>query len=97
MLASHNAELSIENKEAANQTMDLCDLNEALKTIKKEEINAFLSNITHTQMKAMFLGSNMHVMMQTLEEDDGSCLHHGLSVMNTYTKMTTGASELWSW
>ena len=24
-------------------------------------------------------------------EDDGSCLPHGLSVMNTYTKMTTGS------
>ena len=27
--------------------------------------------------------------MQTLEEGDGSCLPHSLSVMNTYTEMTT--------
>ena len=40
-------------------------------------------------MKTMFLGSNMHMMMQTLEEADGSCLPHDLTVMNTYTKMTT--------
>ena len=37
----------------------------------------------------MFLGSNLHVMMQALEERDGSCLPHWLSVMNTYTEMAT--------
>ena len=40
-------------------------------------------------MKMMFLGSNMHMMMQMLEEDAGSGLPHSLSVMNAYTKMTT--------
>ena len=30
--------------------------------IKKEEIEAFLSKIIHTQTKTIFLGSNMHVM-----------------------------------
>ena len=39
----------------------------------------------------MFLSSNMHVMIQTLEEGDGPCLPHSLSIMNTYTKMTTGS------
>ena len=28
-------------------------------------------------------------MMQALKEDDGPCLSHSLSVMNTYTKLTT--------
>ena len=38
----------------------------------------------------MCLGSNMHVMMQDLEEGNGSPLPHGLSILNTCTKMTTG-------
>ena len=42
----------------------------------------------------MFLGSNMHVMMQTLEDGDGPCLPHGLSIMNTYTEMTTGSKQV---
>ena len=37
----------------------------------------------------MFVGSNMHTMMQSWEGGDGPCLPHGLSVMNTYTEMTT--------
>ena len=61
---------------------------------KKEEIDAFPSKITHTQTKTMFLGSNMHVMMQTLEERDGSCLPHGLNIMNTYTDMATGSKQV---
>ena len=34
------------------------------------------------------------MMMQTLEGDDGPCLPNGLSVMNTYTKMTTGTNQV---
>ena len=33
----------------------------------------------------------MHVMMQTLERGDGPHVPHSLSVMNAYTKMTTGS------
>ena len=33
----------------------------------------------------------MHVMIQTLEGGVGPCLPHDLSVMNTYTQMTTGS------
>ena len=33
----------------------------------------------------------MHMMMQTLEEGAGPWLPHSLSVMNTYSKMTTGS------
>ena len=39
----------------------------------------------------MVLGNNMHMMMQALEEGDGSHLSHGLSIMNTYTEMATGS------
>ena len=81
----------MESKEAANQTMDLTDLNEAVKTMWKEEIDAFLSKIIHAWTKIMFLGSNMHKMMQTSEKEGGSCLPQSLSVMDTYTKMTTGS------
>ena len=42
----------------------------------------------------MFLGSNFHVMTQGLEEEDGSCLPHGLSIMNTYTKMATETKQV---
>ena len=58
---------------------------------KKEEISDFSSKIIHAHTKTMFLGSNMHVMMQTLEEGDGPCLPHSLSIMNTYPGMTTGS------
>ena len=52
---------------------------------------SFLSKVIHGQTKTMLLGNNMHVMMQTLKGGDGSCLPHGLSVMNTYTEVTTGS------
>ena len=42
----------------------------------------------------MFVGSKVHVMMQTLEVGDRPCLPHGLSVMNTYTKMTTESKQV---
>ena len=42
----------------------------------------------------MFLSSKMHMMMQTLEDNEGSCLPHSLSVMNTYTEMTTGSKQV---
>ena len=40
----------------------------------------------------MHLGNGMHVMMQTLKGGDGPCLPHSLSVINTYTKVTTGSN-----
>ena len=63
---------------------------------KKEEIDGFSSKIMHAQTKTMFLGNNLHVMVQALEDGDGSCLPHRLSIMNAYTEMATG-SEYWSW
>ena len=97
LLVCCQAELSIRSEMAANQTMDLTDLNEADKIIKKEEIEAFSSKMIHTQTKTISLSSNMHMMMQTLEGGDGTGLPHGLSVINTYTEMTTGSSKLQSW
>ena len=35
----------------------------------------------------------MHIMMQSLEGFDG-CLPHSMSVMNTYTEMTTGSKRV---
>ena len=74
-----------------NCTMDLTNLNEAVRMTKKEEINAFSSRIIHGQTEAMLLGSNMLVMIQALEEGYGPHLPHGLSVMNTYTEMVMGS------
>ena len=48
LLECHQAKLSIRSEMAVNQTTGLCDLNEAVKTIKKEEIEASSSKIIHT-------------------------------------------------
>ena len=72
---------------AANETMGLTNVNKAVKMIKKEEIEVLIQDHTCPN-KDHILGSNMHVMMQTLEGGDGPCLPHGLSVMNVYTEMT---------
>ena len=70
--------------------MDQNDLNEAVKTTKREEIDAFHQR-SYTRKQSMFLGSNMHVRMQTLEEEeDGNCFPPSLSIMNTYTEMSMG-------
>ena len=65
LLACCQAELSVRSETAMNQTMGLTDLNKAVKMIKKEETEVFLSKIIHAQTKTIFLGTNMHVMMQT--------------------------------
>ena len=72
-----------------SHTGDLNDLNEAVKMTKKEEIDAFSSKIIHAWTKTTFLDSNIHVMMLALEEGNGSHLPHGLSIINTCTKMAT--------
>ena len=45
-------------------------------------------------MKNYFLGRNIHVMTQSLKGDDGPHLHHGLSVVNTYTKLISGSKQV---
>ena len=74
--------------------MDLTDLNEAVKMMKMEEIDAFSSKIIHSQIKTMLLGNNMHVMIQTLKGVDGPHLPPSLSVVNTYTKVTTQSRQV---
>ena len=76
------------------QTMDPTNLNEAVKMMKTEEIDAFLSKIIHSLIKIMLLGNNMHVMMQTLKGGDGLDLSSGLSVVNVYTKVSTGSRQV---
>ena len=94
LLACHWAELSIESETAANWTMDLTNLNRAVKMIKKEGICAFLSKIIYAQLKTTCLGSNMHVMMKALGEGNGSHLLHRLNILSTYTEMTTGNKQV---
>ena len=69
-------------------------MNEIVKMIKSEEVGLFLSKIIHAQTEIMFLGSNKHLMMQTLEDGDRPHLPPGLSVMNIYTEMTTGSKHI---
>ena len=87
LLACHQAELSIRCEATADETVDPTDLNEAVKTTKREKIDAFSSQIIHSQIKALLLGNNMHVLVQTLKGDDGLCLPHSLSAMNIYNTL----------
>ena len=75
--------------------MDPTDLKEAVKTTKKEEIDAFSSKIIHGKMKTMLLGNNMHVITQVTKGGNEPHLPHSLSVVNTYTKVISGANKLW--
>ena len=45
-------------------------------------------------MKTLLLGNNGHVMTQSLKGGDGSHLPHGLSVVNTYTKVISGSKQV---
>ena len=62
LLACHQAEISIKRKTAASHTRGLTNLNKAVKTTKKGEIDAFSSKIMHAYTKTMFLGGNLHMM-----------------------------------
>ena len=57
-----------------NQPVDPANLNEMVKTTKKEELDTFSSKIIHGQMKTLLLGNNIHVMTQSLKGGDGSLL-----------------------
>ena len=90
LLACWLAELLVKEEVAMHQTVDQTDLKEVVKTIKREEVDAFSSKIIHCQMKTVLLRSNMHVMTQVLKEGDRPHLPHGLSVVNTYNKVISG-------
>ena len=85
------AELLIQRETVANQTVEPTNLNGAVKMTKKEEVGAFLSKIMLGQMKILLLGSNMHVMTQSLKGGDGTLLSYGLSVVNMYTEVISGS------
>ena len=71
--------------------MDATNLNEAVKTMKMEEIDAFSSKTIHGWIKTMLFGNDMHVRTHSLKGDDGPHLPPCLSVVNAYTKVTTGS------
>ena len=87
-------ELSLKDNTIASPIPDLTDLNEAMKTMKQEEIEALLSKIIHAHTRTVLLGNNMYVMTQAPEKGEELCLSHGLSVANAYTEMTTGSKHV---
>ena len=72
-------ELSLESNTTTNLIHHLTDLDEAVKTMKWEEIGTFSSKIVHSHTKSVLLGDNMYIMTQAQ------------SMANTYTEMTTGS------
>ena len=91
LLAHHLVELSVKINATAPPTVVPTNLNEVVKTTKREEIDAFSSKIIHSQMKTLLLESDMHVMTQTLRGGKGPHLSHGLIMVNMYTKVPTGS------
>ena len=61
---------------------------------KREEVDTFLSKIIYGWIKILLLGNNMQVMIQPLKGGDGHHLPHGLSVVNTYTKVISGSKHV---
>ena len=94
LLAGCQAELSLKNDSTASPMPDLTDLNEAVKTMKWEEIEAFSSKIVHGYIKMVLLGNNMYVMTQAPEKGKEPCLPHGLSMANTFTEIITGSRHV---
>ena len=94
LLARHQAELSLKDDTTASQTSGPTDLNEFLKTMKQEEIKAFSSKIVHGHTKMVLLGNNLYIMTQAPGKREEPCLLHGLSMVNTYTEMTTGSRHI---
>ena len=94
LLAGGQAEHSLKNDITASETPGLTDLNEAAKTAKWEDIEAFSSKILHGHMKTVLLGNNMYVMTKGPEMGEEPCLSHGLSMVNTYTEMTSASRHI---
>ena len=91
LLAGHWAELVLNNGTTANQNPSLTYLNEAVKTMIQEETEAFSSKIVRGHTKTVLLGNNMYVMTQAPGKGEEPCFPHDLSMVNTYTEMTTGS------
>ena len=89
LLAGHQVELSLKNNTTARPIPDPTNLNEAVKMLKWEEIEAFSSQILHDHTKTVLWGNDMYVMTQAPEKGEEPCLPHSLCMANTYTEMTT--------
>ena len=87
LLAGHQVELSLKNNTTASQIPGLIDVNQAVKPMKLEEIEAFLSKIVH----GTWLGNNMYVMTQAPGRERNPVCLMTLSMVTTYTEMTTGS------
>ena len=61
--------------------------------MKREEIDAFSWKVIYAWLRTMCLDSGMHVMMQGLEGNN-TYWPHRLSMLNTYTEMTTGLKQV---
>ena len=94
LLAECHAELSLKNDTANNQSPGLTNLDKAVKTMKWKEIEPFSSKIVHGHTKTVLLGNNMYIMMQAPEKGEEPCLMHGLSMVDTYTEITTGSRHV---
>ena len=56
-----------------------------------KKVDALSSKIIHDQMKTLLLGNSMHVRTQSLKGVVEPYVPHGLSVVNTYTKVISGS------
>ena len=59
LLTGHQAELSLKNVTTTRSIPDPTDLNEAVETMKLEEVVAFLSQIVHGCTKTVLWGNNI--------------------------------------
>ena len=94
LLACWQVELSIKKKATMHQIVNLTDLNEVVKMTKKEEVDVFLSKIIHGQTKNPAPGKQHECNDSISERGDGPYLPHGLSVVNTYTKVISGSKQV---
>ena len=74
LLAGHQVELSLKNNITARSIPDLTNINEAVKMMKQEEIEAFSSQIVHGHTKTVLQGNGMYVMTQASEKGEEPCL-----------------------
>ena len=74
--------------------MDLTDLNKVVKTTKREEIDVFFHPNPKWLNKNHAPGKQHACNDADPEGGDGPCLSHSLSVVNTYTKVTTGSKQV---
>ena len=94
LLAYHQAELSLKEETAMHQTVDQTDLAGGSQNDKKGRGRCFfIQNNTWPNEKPV-PQNNMNVMTQFLKGDDGHHLPHGLSVVNTYTKVISGRNQV---